>query len=179
MKEAIVSRAYAQSFYELGKEQNVDVADELTRLNVTINSSNDLENVLFIDVFTVEEKEAVANAVMDKLGISTLSKNIVNFLLTEKRMGIFPLIFKELIVLDDHAKGFLRGVVEGREDSIDSEFLTNLKSYLKSKLGKEAELEYKKTDKITAGYRVTVEDLQLDASLDNQLNQLRNEILNS
>ena len=55
----------------------------------------------------------------------------------------------------------------------------SIDAYLQQKLGKEAILEYKKSETVTAGYRVTVEDLQLDASLENQLEKFKDSVLNS
>jgi F-type H+-transporting ATPase subunit delta len=104
---------------------------------------------------------------------------VINFLLHEKRISLLPLIYKDIIVLDDHKKGFMRGFIEGSEDSVSSEVEKQLVDYLRSKLGFEPKLQYKKNDNITGGYRVTVEDLQLDATIDNQLNKLKQDILNS
>ncbi len=179
MKERIIARAYGKSLIELGLEQKVDVAKELTELNVTINENNDLETVLFLDVFTIEEKENVLKDVMAKLKLSPIVQNFVLFMLNEKRMPIFPLIFKEVIVLDDHEKGFLRGVIEGSGEQVDPDFQKKMTDYLSEKLGKKALLEYRKSSKVTAGYKVTMEDLQLDASLDNQLNKFKQTVLNS
>ena len=179
MKEALVARAYANSIYQLGEEQKIDVTAEMTKLTEVINENNDLETVMFLDVFTVEEKQGVMKDVLSKLGLSSLVKNVINFLMEEKRLNILPLIFKELVVLDDHKKGFMRGVIEGREEQIDKAFEEKIFSFLKQKLGTEPVLKYLKNDRVTAGYRVTVEDLQLDATLDNQLKQLKSEILNS
>jgi F-type H+-transporting ATPase subunit delta len=179
MKEALVARAYAQSIYQLGEEQKIDVTDEMTKLTEVINENNDLETVLFLDVFTAEEKKAVMNDVLKKLGLSNLVKNVLSFLMEEKRIGILPLIFKEMVVLDDHKKGFMRGIIEGREEQVDPAFEKKIHTFLKEKLNSEPILTYKKNEKVTAGYRITVEDLQLDATLDNQLEQLKSEILNS
>jgi F-type H+-transporting ATPase subunit delta len=178
MKEQNVSRAYAQSIIELCDAEKVDVADELTKLNVVINESSDLETLLFLDVFSAEEKLSVLNEVISKLSLSNIVKNFLNFLVLENRMGIFPLIFKEVIVIDDHNKGFLRGVIEGSEESVSPEFKAKMIAYLKEKLGTNAQLDYRKNENITAGYKVTVEDLQLDASLDSQLDKLKSSILN-
>lgn len=179
MKEAIVARAYAQSIYQLGEESNIAITDELTKLTEVINENNDLETVLFLDVFTPEEKGAVLNDVLGRMNVSSLLKNAISFLMAEKRIGLLPLIFKEMVVLDDHKKGFMRGVIEGREDQIDPEFEKKIHAFLKEKLGTSPKLTYQKNEKVTAGFRVTVEDLQLDATIDNQLNKLKSEILNS
>ena len=59
MKEQNISKAYAQSIVELSGELKIDLAQELTTLTEIINKSNDLETLLFLDVFTAEEKIAV------------------------------------------------------------------------------------------------------------------------
>ena len=92
----------------------------------------------------MDEKKEVLTAILEKLKLSDLTNRFLNFLFNEKRFSIFPLIYKEVIVLDDDRQGFLRGVIEGAEDSIDPSVLKKIKTYFKSKLEKETELEYKK-----------------------------------
>lgn len=177
MKEQNIAKVYAHSFLELAKENNFNVAEELTSLTEVINASNDLENLLFLDVFTVEEKVDVFRAIADKISLNSILVVAVNFLIEEKRIGLLPLIYKEIMVIDDHNKGFMRGVIEGSTDEIDEEYKQQLASVIKAKVGKEPILEYVKTDSVTAGYKVTVEDLQLDATIDNQLYEFKKSIL--
>jgi F-type H+-transporting ATPase subunit delta len=98
-------------------------------------------------------------------------------MIEEKRIGQLPLIYKEIIVLDDHKKGFLKGTIESSDGSVDEEIKNQLLKVMKEKLGANIELNVKKNDKITAGYKVTVGDLQIDATIDNQLEQLKRQIL--
>lgn len=177
MKEQNIAKAYARSFLAIGEERNIDVASELTKLTEVINVSNDLENVLFLDVFTIDEKINVLDAIITKLGLNKLIKQMVEFLTTEKRINILPLIYKEVMVYDDHKKGFIRGTIEGVEDSLDQEAKAKIIDYISQKVGKRPELDYVKSDSVTAGYRVTVDDLQLDATVDNQLEQFRTSVL--
>lgn len=178
MSDTAVSYAYAKSIYQLGKDKNCDVVKELTSFQEAINSNNNLETLLFMDVFTVEEKMEVTKSVLDKLGVSDITKNVVNFLLSEKRMSIFPLIYKDIVVIDDNEKGFLRGTVRGSDGNLSSEDENLLVNFLKEQLGKNVVLDYKNDGRVTAGYRVEVGDYQLDATLDNQLNKLKEEIIN-
>ena len=179
MKEQIIAKAYAQAIVEMSDEMKLDLTSELTKLTETINKSNDLETLLFLEVFTAEEKLAVLEAVMNKLGLSATTKNFMNLLVEEQRIGLMPMIYKNVVVIDDHRKGFLRGTIEGAEASIPDDVKNKLKSYLQQKLGKEAILEYKQSNNVTAGYKVTVEDLQLDASLENQLDKFKESVLKS
>lgn len=178
MKVQNTARAYANALMSLATAEKINIADEMTKLNEVINQSNDLENVLFLELFTIEEKASVVADILKKGSYSKLIKDFMNFLLSEKRITLLPLVYKELVVIDDHNKGFMRGTIEGREDHVDSTFEKKIGDYLKSKLGRETELSYSKNEKITAGYRVTVEDLQLDASLDNQLEKFKKSVLN-
>ncbi len=178
MKEQNTAKIYAKSFLDLAKENNFNMAEELTSLTEVINSSNDLENVLFLDVFSQEDKLSVFGAIADKIGLHKYTKASVDYLINEGRISLLPLIFKEVIVIDDHEKGFLRGTIEGHSDSISDDHKNKLLAALKSQLGgKEPVLEYKKNEGVTAGYRITVDDLQVDASVDNQLKHFKESVL--
>ncbi len=178
MKDKNIAKVYAATFIDLGKENSVDVAKELIGLTEVINLSNDLENVLFLDVFTNEEKSDVFNAIAEKISLSKVMTSAINYLINEKRISLLPLITKEVIVIDDAEKGFLKGTIEGSEDSISDEYKMKLVSTLKKELGNvEPVLEYVKNDEITAGYKVTVGDLQVDATVDNQLRSFRDSVL--
>ena len=177
MKQQAVAKVYAKSILELGDEKKVQIADELTKLTEVINKSNELENVLFLDLFTLEEKKVVFTEVAKKLDLSAITTETIKFLIDEKRIGILPLIIKEVIVMDDERKGFMKGTIEGTDIQVDPVFKAKIESFLKTKFGREPHLDYVQNANLTAGYKVTVEDLQLDASLDNQLEQFKQSIL--
>ena len=87
MKEQIIAKAYAQSIVELGVDLKLDLVSDLTKLTEVINKNNDLETVLFLDVFTAEEKLGVLNDVMKKLGLQQMTMNFMQFLVQEQRLG--------------------------------------------------------------------------------------------
>jgi F-type H+-transporting ATPase subunit delta len=177
MKEQSIAKVYAKSLLELGDEKKFKIADEMIALTEVINKSNQLENLLFLDLFTLDEKKAVFTEVAKKLNLSLLTTEAVKYLIDEKRIGLLPLIIKEIVVIDDERKGFLRGTIEGHDVAIDPTFKAKIESFLKNKLGRDPHLTYVQNQNISAGYKVTVEDLQLDASLDNQLEQFKQSIL--
>ena len=179
MNEQIIAKAYAKSIIELSDEQKVDVVEELNNFNILINKNNNFESLLFSEVFTLDEKMDVLGDVFKKAKVAPLVKNSIFFLLKEGRIGIFPLVYKEIVVLDDDRKGFLRGTIEGGDSKVNKDFHAKIKTYLEKKMGKKLELNYSKSDSVTAGYRVTVEDLQLDASLGNQLDKFKETVLNN
>lgn len=178
MKEKVIAKIYANTLLELGKENNVDIASELTTLTETINSSNDLENVLFLDVFTADEKTDILKSISDKLKLSSITVNTLLYMIGEKRISLLPLIFKEVMVIDDHQKGFIRGTIEGSTESISDAYKEKLVASLKKYIGdKNPILNYEQNSNITAGYKVTVGDFQLDATVDNQLRSFKDSVL--
>lgn len=178
MKEQNIAKVYADSFLRLGKENGVNIAEEMTLLTETINSSNELENLLFLDIFTTEEKLGVFEEVAKKLNLSSLLISAVKYLTEQKRIGLFPMIFKEIIVRDDQEKGFLRGEIAGSANDITEDHKQKLLASLQKYIGdKKPILTYKKDENVTAGYKVTIEDLQLDATLDNELKHFKESII--
>jgi F-type H+-transporting ATPase subunit delta len=177
MKAQAVAKVYAKSLLELGDERKIKIADELIALTETINKSNELENVLFLEVFTLEEKKNIFIEVAKKIGLSQLTTEAIKYLIDENRIGVLPLIVKEVVVIDDERRGFIKGTIEGNTEAIDANYKAKIEAFLKAKLGREPHLDYVQNKNLTAGYKITVEDLQLDASIDNQLEQFKQSIL--
>jgi F-type H+-transporting ATPase subunit delta len=171
-----VAKAYARSAVELGLESKVDIAAELTIVQELINGSNDLENVLFLEVFTLEEKKNVLEALFEKIKLSLYARNFLFFLIAEMRMNLFPQIYKEIMVIDDHHKGLMRVEILGVEDSLSEEAQKLVSAYLREKLQMEPKIQYRKEKDLIAGHRVKAEDLLLDTSLDNQFEMFKKSI---
>ena len=55
--------------------------------------------------------------------------------------------------------------------------LKKLKLHIEKELKQIAKLDYQQNDKISTGYKITCGDLQLDATLENQFDRLRKDIL--
>jgi len=178
MKDSNMTRAYANALLQLAKEQNIEVVQEFTHFTELINGSSDFENLLFLDVFTIEERLDILNVVFEKESFSGLLKSFVLFLVQENRLSFLPMIFKELIVIDDFEKGFIRGTIEGSDSEVDPAAIEKIIAFLKSKLGITPELKYNQNKNISAGYKVTVQDFQIDATLDGQLSELNKNIIN-
>lgn len=153
MKEQKIAKIYADSITAISKENSVDLVSEITKVVELLNSSNQLEKVLFLDAFKVEDKIHIFNTLSEKIGLNKIVTNFVNYLINEKRFGIFHEIYKEIVVRDDREKGFLSGVIEGASETPNEEFKAKLTTYLEKKLGKKINLKYKKITK----YRLATE----------------------
>ncbi len=176
MSDETAARIYARSFYELANDSQTPLMDELGKFWDIMHACPDLESLLFLSVFSREEKSDVFLEISKKLSLSPMVENFFSFLIQEARISLLPQIFKELVVLDDDAKGFIRGEIEGKSDELPAEFEERIKKLVEQTLNKKPLFEYKKNDSLTAGYRITVGDQQIDATFDGQLNEFKKQL---
>jgi len=177
MKEQNIAKVYAKAFLELAKDLKVDVVGEFTKLTEVINSSNDLENLIFLEVFTTEEKKAVLSEIFEKCKFSQIFRECLFFLINERRIGLINLVFKELIVMEDFEMGFINGKIEGATATISEADLKVLENFITAKTNKKLKVKYEQNSGITAGYKLLIDDLQLDASIDSQLKKFKDSII--
>ncbi len=177
MKELLLAKIYAQALYDLAKAQHLDIEKEFTSFQEAISSSNDLENVLFLDVFSLEEKKMVLSDLFSHLKSPSLLVNFISFLLGEDRLKISLLIYKEMMVLDDNEKGLLRGTIWGAENKAPPAIVERYTKFLDKKLNSTVHLDYQSDSRILGGHRVLVDDLLLDATVNSQIEELKQYIL--
>lgn len=179
MRSTTVAKVYARSLYQLGKESGIEsrIAKDCQVVQEIILSSNDLENLLYLEIFTAEEKREVFEAILAKTSVTPLMKNFLYFLIEERRMGLFPGIFQEVILMEDEAQNFIKARIHGKMDQLDPQEEKQICDYLKMKLGKNPVVEYVKNEEILAGVRVMAEDLHFDASFNHQLDLFKQTLL--
>jgi F-type H+-transporting ATPase subunit delta len=174
MKNSIIAKTYAQAVVKIAEEQNCSVFDEVAGFVGLLNKASDLESILFLNVFTFEEKKQILEDVFTKINLHKITQNFLTFLLNEKRLPLLPQIYKELIVIEDASKGFMKVNVEGSQDELDLQAKNAIEKYLQEKLNLKSDISYKKNDQISAGYKVVAGDNLLDATLKTQLNNFKN-----
>jgi len=178
MKNTDIAKVYSKALSELGKEVNQDVYLEIAALIKLLNENEKLELVLFLNVFSAGEKEAVLKDVLAACGFSDLFKNFLNYLLKENRLSILPQIYKEMITLEDSERGFIKVSVEGRETSLNTEAKQLIEKMLTDKLKQELEITYKQVSNITSGFKISAGEFMVDASIESQLNAFKKSITN-
>lgn len=174
MKNSIVAKTYALAVAGVSEKTKAPIFDEVAKFIDLLNKNQNLEQVLFLNVFTEEEKTNVLKDIFEKMESSELLKNFFQFLIQEKRIGLLPQIYKELVVIEDSAKGFLKVSVEGSQQELDKSAQKSIEEYLHKKLNLKSHVSYKKNENISAGYKVTAGDYLLDATLKTQLNNFKN-----
>ena len=165
---------YANALFELAQDQkSVDaVSADLAGLRRALESSPDLTRLVRSPVFSAEDHAKALKAILEKMGANALTAKFV-LLLAEKRR-LFVLI--QIIAAYEHLVAKSRGETEAEVTAAralsDSE-IAELKSVLKSRLGKEPRLHAKIDPTLLGGLVVKVGSRMIDSSLRTKLDGLR------
>ena len=179
MKGARPALRYARAILNLAKETNIEteVNADMQLINATISESDDLQTMLKSPVIKATDKKRVLNALFaDK--VNAVSLGLFNLLEENKRMVMLEPIASQYTIIYDYLK------------SMDIAKVTTAVALTKDMeekvLRKVVELTGNKTSientidpSILGGFILRVGDMQYDASISNNLNELRREFDNS
>lgn len=179
MKGTRTALRYAKAILNLAKENNNDslVNDNMKLIVETIAGSNDLETMLKSPVIKAADKRKVLTALFgDK--VDTIVKGLFNLLEENKRMLMLASIAKQYSIIYDYDKRIQIAKVttavaltKSLEDKIQAKIVEIT--------GNSASIENIVNPNIIGGFILRVGDVQYDASISNQFNELRREFDNS
>ena len=178
-KKSQIAKAYASAITQIAESYDFNLSAEIVKFSEIISTSNYLENLMSLDVFTAEERIIVLDEIFNREKFNEVFVNFIKFLVVEKRFDLFSMIYKEVIIREDFKMGVINGIVEGSDKEPNDLLISQMKEYLENKIGLKAKLEYRENNNISAGYKATVGDLQIDATLENQLKKFKEQILNN
>lgn len=171
--ETSLAGRYANAIFELAQDQRaVDaVSADLTSLRKAVQSNPDLARLVKSPVFGSDDQTRAMKAVLAQMGAGMLTVNLV-LLLAQKRR-LFAL--NDIIAAYERHVARARGETEAEVTSAralsDSE-MTELKSVLKSRLGKEPRLQTKIDPDLLGGLVVKVGSRMIDSSIRTKLTGL-------
>jgi F-type H+-transporting ATPase subunit delta len=165
---------YANAVFELAQDGKVvdAVSADLAALRRAMDASPDLTRLVRSPVFNAEDQARALKAILEKMGANPLTIKFL-LLLAEKRR-LFVLF--QIIAAYEHLVATSRGETEAEVIAAralsDSE-IAELKSVLKSRLGKEPRLHSKIDITLLGGLVVKVGSRMIDSSLRTKLDGLR------
>ena len=173
MTSLIVAKRYARALLDLGKEDgNLEkYGEELTQVVALFDQSNELETVLANPAFAFDNRQKV----LEKLGLSPISKNFFRLLMDRGRVDAVRSIATIYQGLLDEAKGITRAEVVSAT-SLDEAAVGRLAQALKDMAGREVELQVKEDPSLIGGIVARIGDLVLDGSVRSQLESLKDSL---
>ncbi len=178
MKEARAALRYAKAVLNLAKGSGNEtlVNDNMKLIVNTIAESADLDVMLKSPVIKAADKRRVLNALFgDK--VDNIVKGLFNLLEENKRMIMLESIAKQYSVIYDFDKSMQVAKVTTAV-ALTKELEDKIQAKIVALTGNSASIENIVNPEILGGFILRVGDVQYDASISNQFNELRREFDN-
>ncbi len=175
MKETRSSLRYAKAILELAKKvgSETEVNNDMKLIVDTIAGSDDLKRMLKSPVINARDKNRILIALFGKK-INSIVKGLFNLLEENKRMMILESIAKQYAVIYDYHKR-----IQVAKIITATPLTVALKEKILARIvkltGKKVSMEDIVNPEILGGFILRVGDLQYDASISNQFNELKKE----
>ena len=165
---------YAIALFELARDgKSVDaVSTDLASLRRAMETSPDLARLVRSPVFSAADHAKALTAILEKMGANALTVRFVLLLAQKRRLFVLTQIIAAYEHLVAKSRGETEAEVTAARALSDGE-ITELKSVLKSKLGKEPRLHAKVDPALLGGLVVKIGSRMIDSSLRTKLDGLR------
>lgn len=170
---------YAKAVLQQATDTNVaeEVFDDMQSVNATINGSNELRSVLKSPVVKLNDKKEALLKIFAKQSGAT--KSLINVLITNKRIDQLGGVASSYIDLYNEAKGVKVAKVTTAV-ALTSELEEKVLGKVKELTGSTfVTLENEIDPSILGGFILRVGDLQYDASIADQLDNIKREFSKS
>jgi F-type H+-transporting ATPase subunit delta len=164
---------YANAVFELARDQKaVDaVSSDLAGLRRAVEISPDLARLVRSPVFSAEDHAKALKAILEKMGAHPLTVKFVLLLAQKRRLFVLNQIITAYESLVAKSRGETEAEVTSARHLKDNE-IAELKSVLKSTLGKEPRLHSRIDPTLLGGLIIKVGSRMIDSSLRTKLEGL-------
>ncbi|MDB5740974.1 MAG: atpH [Alphaproteobacteria bacterium] len=165
---------YANALFELAQDSKaVDaVSGDLASLRKALETSPDLNRLVRSPVFSAQDQAKALKAILAQMKAGELTIKFVLLLASKRRLFALTQVIKAYESRVAKSRGETEAEVSSARALSDAE-IGELKSVLKSKLGKEPRLHTKIDPSLLGGLVVKVGSRMIDSSLRTKLDGLR------
>lgn len=178
MASDTISSRYAEALFELGEEHDCveQFRDELDGLVEMFDESDDFREVLLNPGIDIEERRRAIRAVADELDLMEMVANFVMTLLDNDRIRKLRDIAEAYRGRVDEEQGRVRANLTTAIE-LDDDQRGQLQEVLSEMTGRDVVLETDVDPDLLGGAVTRVDGVVYDGSVRNQLNNLRDQIL--
>ena len=173
-RQSVSVSRYANALFQLAKEAKVidTVSNDLTSLEVTINS--DFEILKFIQNPSIKKtlKVQFFNTVSQKLELSKLTENFIGLIITKNRVHYILEMIRAFNDLLSELKGIKSANITSAYKLSDEE-VSKIKMKLKDKFNSDFNINLLTDSSLIGGLKIQVGSQMIDSSIKNQLNLLK------
>jgi F-type H+-transporting ATPase subunit delta len=178
MEGARASIRYAKAILAFAQENNSTeaVAKDMEKMNRIIHQNDALQIALENPLIDIEKKLSILNVLFSEA--SEASKKLFSLLADNKRLGVLAETGKKFLELYSHDKGVVKATITSAvplTKELEKTALEKAKKHSKRKIN----IENKIDPSIIGGFILKIGDMQLDASVVNQLKSIKSKLTNT
>jgi F-type H+-transporting ATPase subunit delta len=173
----MLARRYAKAIFDLASEQGAldKVGADLRALSAAMKESAELAQTLSSPAIRRADRRKVVDALLQRLGVVSVSRNSVYLLLDRERLHSLPAISREIDHMIEAKAGRVAAeVVSARP--LDPSQLSQITAALEKLSGKKVSISNRQDPDLLGGVVAKVGDTVYDGSLRTQLRNLRDEL---
>jgi len=167
------ARRYTTALYEVSEEKGntSEVANDIEKILVLINSNKDLELFFHSPIVNKDKKLSLINEIFGG-NVTKLTMDFMILLVTRRREALLKGIFQDFINLKKEKDGIVDVEVKTSVPLNDEEKL-KMKQKIDSFTKLKSNLSYEIDNSIIGGFVAKINDTILDASIKRQLERLK------
>lgn len=176
---ATIGHVYAKAVYELAGSKDVQqVAQQLRDFQEAVRSHAGLTSALAGPTSQAGSRRAILSDLATPLGLSGLSKKLLELLATRGRMAYVPEIIEQLEAMIENSQGVMVGKVRSAVE-LSAEEVSVLSASLAKRIGGggKVRLTQEVDPSLLGGMVATVGGRTFDASLRSQIEKFKNELI--
>lgn len=173
-----VAKRYALAVFELANEENQldKVTEDFKAIGAIVSDNLELASTLNNPMVDATARKNVMRAIVERMGVSTLTKNSILLISDHRRADILPQIAEELGRLSDEKSGRIQAEVRSAAALSDSQY-QRVTSTLEKLTGRKVRLSRKVDAALIGGVVVQIGDKVFDGSIVTRLQELRVSLL--
>ncbi len=173
----MLARRYAKAIFNIGNDQGgLDkLGADLRTLSAAMKESAELQQVLTSPALKKSDRRKVIDALLQRIGVVTTTRNTVYLLLEGERLGSLPMISRELDRMIEEKAGRVSAEVVSAKP-LDPSQLSQITAALEKLSGKKVSVSSRQDADLLGGVVAKVGDTVYDGSLRTQLRTLRDEL---
>jgi len=179
MNDSRLASRYARALFLLVKEQNLmeKVKKDLVALTALLADSPEFKWLLDSPVIMSSEKSRIVAKMLGG-AVEPITLEFLQLLISHRREANLASTCRMFMELYKTDQGILDANIQSAVQ-VSPEFLDNMKKRLEESSHKKIEMTTETNEALIGGFILTLEDQQLDASVQSKLNRIRQELRES
>lgn len=179
MNEGIITSRYAKALYQAGEEDalTVEVKKDIELIQQIINESPEFNEFILNPIYKEKEKIRLMNEIFQG-NIHELTLRFLIMLVNNKRVQFLNFICFTYLQLYKKEKGIKEGTLITAHE-LNKEQSEEIGNYIRKKFKLDIEFKELIDPSLIGGFKLRIDDNQIDASIASKIHKIRTELINS